>query len=56
MLEIIQAFGLMIHLFEASSIKPENGWLISDDTQFELCPQHRVYMHAHGCVICNNRI
>lgn len=52
-LEYVLAFGLMIRFFEVSSIKPENAWRLANEIQFELCPQHRVYMHMGGCVICN---
>ncbi|MEZ4671856.1 MAG: hypothetical protein R3E39_28465 [Anaerolineae bacterium] len=49
----IKAFGLMIHLFEETSIKSANSWTHIEG-HFELCPKHHVYMHTYGCVICNN--
>lgn len=40
--------------YRADYLETGGGWQWqTEPEQIRLCPRHRVYMHALGCVICN---
>ena len=53
----LDKFGVLIQAFEAAHINPDEtrDWTYdARPATFALCPKHLVYLHAYGCVICND--
>ena len=53
----VDEFAVLIKAFEATHINPDETRAWGYDAKpktFELCPKHLVYLHAYGCVICND--
>ena len=52
----IEAFEKMISSFLYSHIKKENTlvWMPPKEKQLK-CEEHGVFLHEHGCVVCNDK-
>jgi hypothetical protein len=53
----LDEFAVLIKAFEAVRINPDETRDWEYDARprtLELCPKHLVYLHAYGCVICND--
>lgn len=46
---------VQLHLLEHVVPVTDQSWCFGDKiSKFELCPKHAVYLHSHGCVLCND--
>lgn len=51
----LQDLRQIIQQYQRSFIDCEKDWSwYAAPDRFIKCPRHQVYMHAHGCVICND--
>lgn len=53
----LEQFRSMLGEFSREHVLPpeEVEWLFGEKpTRFEQCEKHRVYLHSHGCVLCND--
>lgn len=47
-------FQALVQQFEREHILPEEELELREEPmRYELCPQHAVYLHVAGCVLCN---
>lgn len=55
-LDRLDRFQRMIAAFDCEHASPRGaGWHFERTARFERCPIHGIYLHSHGCVICNDR-
>ncbi len=53
----LDGFAVLIQAFEAAHVNSDEkrDWTYdARPTTLERCPKHLVYLHAYGCVICND--
>lgn len=53
MKEQIKKFRGLVEAFNIQFIDRSNSWLMGAEYAPEFCQKHQVYMHEHGCIICN---
>lgn len=55
-LECLSKFEHLVQIFFPDHMIPaeEQKWFGERPSKYELCPTHGVYLHSHGCVICND--
>ena len=56
-LKRLSDFDQLVQLFLVEHVLPasECGWQFGEKpSRFELCPTHGVYLHSHGCILCND--
>lgn len=52
----LDQFRGMIAAFDAAHIAaPDTLWLGARPERFAQCVLHRTYLHAYGCIVCNDR-
>jgi len=54
----LEHFEAMILAFDPADVSddPDEIWKFGGKPErFELCPRHAVYLHANGCVLCNDQ-
>jgi hypothetical protein len=46
----------LVEQYSVDYVQADKAWQWwAQPEQFVKCPRHQVYMHAYGCVICNDR-
>jgi hypothetical protein len=51
----LYAFHRLVEQYRVDYVEADKEWQWwAQPEQFVKCPQHQVYMHASGCVICND--
>lgn len=55
-LDCLSRFEELVQLFLIEHVSPtaeQTWWFGEKPSKFELCPTHGVYLHSHGCILCN---
>ena len=56
-MQCLSEFERLVQLFLAEHVVPASDQARpfgEKSPRFELCPTHGVYLHSHGCVVCND--
>ena len=56
MKEQIKKFRGLVEAFNLQFIDRANSWLLDGEYTPNFCQKHQVYMHEHGCIICNAEV
>jgi hypothetical protein len=51
----LDKFRSLAAAFVPEHIRAETGWLGDRPERWETCATHGVFVHAHGCAICNDQ-
>jgi hypothetical protein len=52
----LRALHQMVSQYQLSFVEPDTAWdWWAQPEQYTKCPHHQVYLHAYGCVICNDQ-
>ena len=57
-LDCLERFQHLVASFDIrdAGAEPESSWSLGDrPVSFELCPEHAIYCHSAGCILCNDR-
>jgi len=54
--EYVETLFVLVNSFSFHNVSDEKpSWWLPPDKQHKKCEKHGVYMHANGCVVCNDQ-